>query len=387
MTIAHSTARLATASPSSARSTIERIEVVPFSLPLLKPTKWGAASERHAADHVAVRVYSSSGAVGTAEAVSRPTIFGETQHSIVHIINDVFAPLLIGRDINDRVGYWNAIDNIQWNPTAKAALDIAIHDILAQEAGLPLGRYLGGDLVPIPISYMIALSGPEATVTEALQMKESHGINAFKVKAGKDWRVDVERVRLLREGLGPTAVIFIDANQLYTPTEAARALQMMSEYDIAMAEEPIPIHLARERKRLSETVNVPILSDDSVATIADIHRELDLGAIGVLGIKPPRSGIWRSMQAIAVAEIFGLPVWIGSQGVSDIGTMASAHVYAAGGSKRIPYPADLGTFLRQGELMLRDEIVIKNGEMHLTEKPGIGAEINDDILQKFRIDK
>lgn len=371
----------------TSRSVIDRIEVVPFSLPLLKPTKWGAASERHAADHVAVRVYASSGAVGTAEAVSRPTIFGETQQSIVSIINDVFAPLLIGRDINDRVGYWNVLDNIQWNPTAKAALDIAIHDILAQEAGLPLGRYLGGDIVPVPISYMIALGDVQATVKEALEMRESHGISAFKIKSGKDWRLDVERVRALREKLGPSAVIFIDANQLYTPTDATRALRMMSEYDVAMAEEPIPIHLARERKALAASANVPILSDDSVATISDIHRELELGAIGVLGIKPPRSGIWRSMQAISAAEIFGLPVWIGSQGVSDIGTMSSAHVYLAGGPKRIPYPADLGTFLRQGELMLKDEITIKDGKIFLSEKIGVGAEINDEVLQKYRIDK
>jgi L-alanine-DL-glutamate epimerase-like enolase superfamily enzyme len=372
---------------TASRSVIDRIEVVPFSLPLLKPTKWGAASERHAADHVAVRVYSSSGAIGTAEAVSRPTIFGETQKSIVSIIEDVFAPLLIGRDMNDRVGYWNAIDNIQWNPTAKAALDIAIHDVLAQEAGLPLGRYLGGDLVPIPVSYMIALGDVQATVTEAIQMKESHGITAFKIKSGKDWRLDVERIKHLRENLGPSAFLFIDANQLYTPTEAVRALRMMSEYDVAMAEEPIPIHLARERKRLAGAVEIPILSDDSVATISDIHRELELGAIGILGIKPPRSGIWRSMQALAAAEIFGLPVWIGSQGVSDIGTMSSAHVYVAGGSKRIPYPADLGTFLRQGELMLKDEVIVRGGHIVLSEKPGIGAEINSEILQKYRIDK
>ncbi|WP_164850558.1 mandelate racemase/muconate lactonizing enzyme family protein [Sinorhizobium medicae] len=368
-------------------STIEKIEAIPFSMPLKRATKWARGANK-ANDHVLVRVYSSSGAVGTTEAVPRPTIYGETQVSIVHMIEKFLAPMLVGSDPHDRVGYWSKFDTYQWNPTAKGALDIAIHDLLAQEAGLPLAKFLGGaDPDPLRISYMLPLSSPETCVKEATEIKEQFGINAFKVKAGLDPANDLERVRRLREALGSDCFLFIDANQGYTIDVAIRTLEQMLTYNIAMVEEPLRVDMSRQRKRLADAVPIPILTDDSVITLADVKRELELGAAGVIGIKPPRTGIYNSLRILHAAEVFGLPCWIGSQGVSDIGTMASAHFYAAAARQTIPFPADLGNYLAQVDHLLETPVVLRDGCIHLSNQPGVDAAVSDEKLRRFRIDR
>ncbi len=366
---------------------IDRVEAIPFSIPLHRPSRWGAAGYRTAQDHVLVRVYSTSGAVGTAEATPRPTIYGETQRSIVNIIEKYLAPALIGADATDRVRYWREFDKIQWNPTAKGALDIAVHDLLAKEAGLPLASFLGGSPSPVRISYMASLGDADGLVQEALDVRDRFGVTAFKVKAGQDPGQDIERVRRLREALGPGGFIFIDANQLYTPAVAIRTIREMLPYDLAMVEEPLPIELGRERVRVAEALPVPYLGDDSVATLADTRRELALGAIGVVGIKPPRTGIVNSLKILHTAEAFGLPCWIGSQGVSGVGTLASAHFHAAAGPERIPYPADLGNFLKQVDDLLETPVDLRDGRIHLPDRPGIGAEVSEAKLDRYRIDR
>jgi L-alanine-DL-glutamate epimerase-like enolase superfamily enzyme len=365
---------------------IDRVEAIPFRIPLKKPTRWGAHGKMTASEHVLVRVYGDSGAVGVAEATPRPTIYGETQVSIVHVIAEHFAPRLTGLNPLDRQGYWAVLDSIPWNPTAKGGLDIAIHDLMAQELGISLAELLGGRPIPVPISYLVGLGTVEELLEEAGGIRELTGVNAFKVKAGADPAGDVERVRLLRQALGDEGFIFIDANQLYSPEVAIRVINEMAAHGLAMAEEPVPVHLGVYRRKVADAVTVPILADDSVITLAEARRELEGGAIGVMGIKTPRTGMVNSLKILHLAEAFGVPCWVGSQGVSGVGTLASAHFYGAA-SRNIPFPADLGTYLKQVDDLLETPIDLRDGRIHLPDLPGSGARIDEAKLKQYRMDR
>lgn len=365
---------------------IERVEVIPFRIPYHAPVKWGKVGNKKAQEHVLVRVHAAGGLLGIAEATPRPLIYGETIPSVLHVIEKELAPRLMRHDAYDREGYWAEFDEVPWNPTAKGALDTAVYDILAQAAGVPLAQYLGGELGPVTISYMIGLGDVEATTKEALGIRDKHGVNAFKIKAGKSSAQDIARIRALREALGPEAFLYIDANQLYSPHDAVRTINKMAEYGLAMAEEPVAINMAPHiRKHVADQLTIPMLGDDSVVGIFDTLRELQLGALGVIGIKPPRSGMHRSMAILKLAEAHGVPVWIGSQGVSGVGTLASAAFASA--FPNVKFPADLGNYLRQEDDLLVDPVDLRDGKVHLPARPGIGVVIDAEKLERFRSDR
>jgi len=363
---------------------IDRVEAIPFSIPLLIESRWGAHGRRNAQEHVLVRVHGASGAVGVAEATPRPTIYGETQASIAHVIARHFGPMLEGANPLDREGYWARFESIPWNPTAKGALDIAVHDLIAQELGVPLAELLGGQVRPVPISYLLALGETDDLLKEGMGVRERYGVTAFKIKAGQHPAQDIERFRLLREAFGPDAFLFIDANQLYTPEVAIRTINAMAEHGLAMAEEPVPVHLGAWRKKVADAIPVPLLADDSAFSLVDVRRELQAGAIGVVGIKTPRTGLHQSLKIVHLAQAHGLPCWVGSQGVSGVGTLASAHFHAAA-SQAIPFPADLGNFLKQADDLLDPPVDLRDGKIHLPEGPGMGAHISEEKLARFRV--
>jgi L-alanine-DL-glutamate epimerase-like enolase superfamily enzyme len=365
---------------------IEKVEAIPFRIPLKKASKWGAHGKRDAQDHVLIRVTSASGKVGTAEAPARPTIYGETQRSITHIVRDTLGPMLIGCDALNREDYQARLAAIPWNPTAKAALDTALHDVAAQELGINLARLLGGQLKPVEVGWMLSLNFADDTelVKEATDIRTRYGVRTFKIKAGSDPVGDVRRVKMLREALGDDAILFIDANQLYTPDVAIRTIRAMEPYNLAMAEEPVPVTLGAYRKKVADATNTPILADDSAFSLTDVRRELQDGAIGVVGIKIARTGMYESTRIVHLAEAYGLPCWIGSQGVSGIGAIASGQFAAA--FRAVTYPADLTTPLKQEDDLLARPIDIRDGKLHMPDVPGIGAEVDEDKLKKYRLE-
>ena len=158
----------------------------------------------------------------------------------------------------------------------------------------------------------------------------------------------------------------------------------MAEYGLAMAEEPVAVGLGSYRKKVADAIAVPLLSDDSVMTLGDTRRELQEGAIGVVGIKTSRTGMYDSMRILHLAEAYGLPCWIGSQGVSGVGAIASAHFAAA--FRNIPFPADLATPLKQHDDLLATPLDFHDGKLHVPDTPGIGATVDEKKLAQFRLD-
>jgi len=321
------------------------------------------------------------------ESTPRPFIHGETQTSVVKIVNDHFGPMLMGRSIADRNGYMELLDTVAGNPTAKGALDIAIHDALARDLNITLAELLGGAPDPVRISFMVALGSVDEMLSEVQKVRELTGISAFKLKGGREPKLDIARVVALRELLGDDGFIFVDANQLYSPHVAIEVLNEMANYGLAMAEEPVAWESNHQRRRVADAIRVPILADDSVTNLIDTQRELISGAVGVVGIKPPRTGIMKSKSIASAAAVFGLPCWIGSQGVSGLGTLASAH-FAAGAGIRT-YPADLGNFLKQSNMedLLDIPVDVREGAIHLPAGSGTGASISDDKLEHYRSDR
>lgn len=362
---------------------ISRVEAIPVNIPYHHPVRW-ATGYADTADHVVVRVETDAGLVGITEAVPRPSIYGESQVGAVHALTEWIAPLLVGEDPFALERIWMKLNQIAYNHTVKGAIDLALHDIAAQAAGVPLWRYLGGWTDRVQVTWMVHLKSP-GEVAEEVQAQADRGFRCFKLKGGVDPKGDVEMVRLIRRQLGDQVSLYVDANQGYTMTQALQTCKALAELGVLFIEEPLPVGNLPARRQLARANLLPVLGDDSCFTPADVARELAAGAVQILSIKPPRTGAALTRRIIALGEAHGAPCLIGTQGEAMLGTLASAHVGAA--FAQFKYPGEFSLFTLLTDDLLAESLRIEGGWIHLPDRPGIGAVLDPDKVDRYRVDR
>jgi len=362
---------------------IIQVEAIPFKIPYLTPLKWGLAGYLDAAEHVLVKIHTDEGIVGLAEATPRPTIYGESQASILFAINNWFGPMIIGLDPNHTEKIWAKFDTIHWNPTAKGALDLALGDAAAKARGIPLWEILGGSSDRLSVSWMLGMRPIPEMIQEAVDMRV-RGFKAFKVKVGIDPEKDFQVIKSLRENLGPGILLYADANMAYDVSTAIRTIKKMEEYGLAFVEEPIPVWNSKGRVKVAGSISIPIMGDESVFTPQDVAREIDLGAIGIISIKTPRTGYTLSLKIVHLAEMAGIPCLMGTQAETGVGTLVSAHFGAA--RRNVSYPSEISFFLGLKDDLLAEPILLKDGFIELPKRPGNGAVLDEEKLKKYRMD-
>ncbi|HEX2618089.1 MAG TPA: enolase C-terminal domain-like protein, partial [Flavobacteriales bacterium] len=217
---------------------IVRITLHPLSIPLKAPfiTSLGALE---AVANVVVIIHTRDGRTGQGECSPFWTINGETQQTCLSV-GEHLARALIGHEATDIAGAHARMDRlIHANNSIKSAFDIALHDIAAQHAGVPLYRFLGGaNEKPLFTDYTVSLKDPEAMAADALAIVRA-GFPVMKVKLGSDGDLDIERIRRIREAIGPGLPLRIDANQGWDPATAVRVLNALASFNIQHCEEPI----------------------------------------------------------------------------------------------------------------------------------------------------
>jgi L-alanine-DL-glutamate epimerase-like enolase superfamily enzyme len=364
---------------------ITKIEAISFHLPFDPDLHLKFAYRTSSgADHVLVRVSTNEGLTGIAEAPARPEIYGETQASIVAIIDKYFGPYIKGKNPFELEDIHSKLDHIPYNYCAKAAIDIAIHDIIGKALNVPVYQLLGGkSRDSIPLSWMVSMNSTKKMVEECQRFWEM-GIKGFKIKTGLDFTDDLEKFRAIRQTLGKNAILYIDANQGYKSIKnAIKFIQKLEEDGLAYVEEPFPVENKRGRLEASRAISVPMMGDESCFTPADVARELALGAIGIVLVKIARTGFYKTKKILYLCQEEGIPCIIGSQGDSSIGAAASAH--AAVAFQNILFPAEISYHLRMKGELLKSPLTISKGELVVPVGPGLGVEIDEEALAIFRV--
>ncbi len=362
---------------------ITKIETIPFKLPYKSSLKWGLNGYLEAAENILVRIRTDEGITGVAEAVPRPTVYGESPASIHYCIHNLFAPMLIGLDPAHTERIWQKLDTIHWNPTAKGAIDLAMYDAVAKFRNVPLWEMLGGFSDRMPVSWMLSNNPIAHMIKEAEEMR-AQGIRAFKVKVGVEPQKDVQVIKSLRENLGPDVLIYADANNAYTVPTAINTLRKMEAYGLDFMEEPVARWDFKGLRRIAKAISIPLMGDESVTTPGDSARAIDQGIIGIISIKTTRTGYTLSQKIATMAEMTGVSILMGTQAETDIGALASVHFGAA--RRHVDYPSENSYFMNLEENLLEEPIQIEDGMMILPLKPGNGATIDEDKLKMYRTD-
>lgn len=371
-----------TANASRDRLAIRSIEAIPVAVPLLHPIKW-ARGEIRTIDNVIVVVTLTDGTRGIADAPPRPTIYGETQQSITTIIRDYFAPKLKDVDAFDNTAIWSVFDAIAWNPSAKSAIDMALHDARAKALGISCAQLLGGTVKALPVNRRLVLGSKKEMLAEAEHVMKRYGFKAWKVKCGMDRKRDLDLLRALRKLVGDDHEITIDCNQGYSAQVLLEQAPYFEELGIALIEEPIPARDGAGKRFCAERMRVPISGDDSCMTPDDVLHELKLGGIRALVIKCARTGYTQSQQILALAKSHYIPAHNGTQADMQIGCVAAAHfacIYAT------PHAHEFSSFIDARDHVADQDLVIKDGQLMLPEGPGIGLALDPRKLKKYRLD-
>src|SRR5918993_1682204 len=194
---------------------IASIEIIPVRLPLREPFVVAYASYPDTLS-VLVRIRTRDGAEGWGEATPDPNVTGETWGGTTEILRRDLASALIGHDARHREAALHALDaRVEGAPAAKAALDIALHDLVARAAGVPLWQLLSGRARDaLQISRVISMGEP-TTMAAAAKRHVADGFRTVKVKVGDfaNPLLDASRVAAVRRAIGPEVAIKVDVNQ------------------------------------------------------------------------------------------------------------------------------------------------------------------------------
>jgi L-alanine-DL-glutamate epimerase-like enolase superfamily enzyme len=364
---------------------ISCIEAIPFAIPYRKPLRF-ASGEVHTADHVLVRVHTDGGVVGIAEAPPRPYTYGETQQSIVAVVDRIFAPEIVGLSLLDREVRHARLERTIGNPTAKAAIDMACWDALGKTLDLPVTAMLGGYTDRMRVAHMVGFASDEAMVAEAERVRDAYGITTFKVKVGRrPISLDVGACRALRSALGPDVELYVDGNRGWPPAEAARALHAMADLDLTLSEELCPADDVLGRRWLTAQTTVPTVADESAVTPGQVARELLDGAATMISIKTARTGFSTSQRILHQCEGLGAGVVMGNQIDGQIGTACTV-VFGAAHRHSSQRAGELSNFLDMRDDLLTEPLQISGGELAVRPGPGLGIEIDPDKLAHYRTD-
>ncbi|MDO5697610.1 MAG: enolase C-terminal domain-like protein [Dermatophilus congolensis] len=367
---------------------IASIEAIPFSIPYVKPLKFASGEVRDAA-HILIKLTTTSGIVGYAEAPPRPYTYGETQASIKALVEGVFAPQLVGLRITERERAHALMHRTVGNPTAKSSVDMALWDVLGKSLGTSVHDLLGAWSPDMRVSHMLGFADPDVMVAEAQRMIDEHGIRTFKVKVGRNpYRLDVAVCRALRETFGDTIELYVDGNRGWSATDSARAMREMDDLDLLFAEELNPADDVMGRRWLVSQTNVPYIADESATTPGEVTRELLGGSATAVSIKTARTGFTISQRILGQATGLGVEVVMGNQIDGQIGTACTA-IFGSAHEATHRRAGELSNFLDMSDDLLTEPLQIRDGLLAAPGgpgKPGLGIDIDQEKLTRYRQD-
>jgi len=332
------------------------------------------------AQNVFIRVHTDGGFYGVGECSAFPMIVGETQDTCLVMARE-FGKLWIGKNALDIPARLQQLhDFAAGNTTIKSAFDMALYDIAAKNAGVPLYRFLGGEKRVVESDITIGIATPDLMAAKALEFKQT-GARILKVKLGKDAAGDVQRLKLIRQAVGKEMRIRIDANQGWSFEDAVFALQAIGEYDVEFCEQPMRTWYDDRLPELMKISRVKIMADESVYNHHDARKQINSASCDYINIKLAKSGgLYEAKQIHDVAAEKGITCMMGGMLESRIALSAKLHfVYA---SPNIRY-YDMDTcMLGHLEDPCEGGVTFNGYYLDIDDKPGIGADADDAFLNK-----
>ena len=372
-------------------NTIARLEVFPVGLPVTRGFRFSSGSAGATGDKawiVLVKLTDSAGRVGWGEGRPMRQWHYETIETAVTTLREYLAPAVLGCEVWDRAGLHRRMHSAigrgpsTGQPVAKAALDLAVHDLCAKIAGVPLRALLGGSSAPCEL----ALSWTCTAHTEEEAVKDvedglAAGFQHFNFKAAVTPETDLAVARTIAQRAPAGAFLWADCNQGLKPQDALHLAEALFGLGVGLLEQPFAADQMHLMERLRSRTSIPLAVDESCVSAGDFFAYARAGLVDYLVLKPTRSGgIWPTQLQVGVAQSAGLSSIV--SGLTDglLTKMAVSQVAAAAGVTR-PMALNGSQFLDESALYPQKSRHEHHASVHLSDTPGIGVEPDEAAVR------
>ncbi len=360
---------------------LRSVELYLARLPLVHPFTTSSHTKDHL-DHILVRVVDQDGAEGWGECASPndPYYCSETSETSWHILRDFLVPGVLGarwEHPDDAARTWT---KVRGNRFAKAGLEMACWDLFSRTRAESLAHALGGTRHEILSGVSLGIEPTIDAILEQVERFVSQGYRRIKMKVGPGR--DLQFLRAVRDRW-PELPLMADANSAYTldNPEHVQALQALDELKLMMIEQPLADDDIVDHARLQAQLRTPICLDESIHSVDDARKALDLGSCGIINIKVSRlGGLSEAKRVHDLCQERGIPVWCGGMHEFGIGRAANVAICSLPG---FTLPGDVSA----SDRAYREDIVDPPIRAHAGaidvpfDRPGLGFDASPERIR------
>jgi L-alanine-DL-glutamate epimerase-like enolase superfamily enzyme len=344
---------------------------------------------RFASEILLILVRTDGEIEGVGESNGSPDWSGETCLGAKTLIERHLAPRLIGEDPRRIRHCLGRLEKTFANPFAKAGIEMALFDILGKSSGAPLYQVLGGAVrsLEVPQRFPLFPVGPAASATVAAD-RVAKGYSTIKLKVGHDpLAFDLERVRRVREAVGPDVRLTVDANGGWSVQEAICASAALEDYGVDFVEQPVHRLDLDGLARVRQRTRLPVMADEAVFTVRDALTCIQKDAADIISVYPGKNGgILNTVAITQLAAAAGVHCSMGSNLEWDVASAAMAHVTVALPNIVVErYAADIIGPAFHTEHAIEECLAPRGGHVTVPQGPGLGVTVDTTKLQALQM--
>lgn len=369
---------------------ITGIDAFPVRIPLKPECRMITALGVHDdSDYVVLRVRTDQGIEGVGEATVSVRWSGETIWGAMAILKHVFEPAVRGLDPCDVEAIDRRLDQAaRHNWFAKSAIEMACWDIQGKLENKPVYELLGGAVRPLAFRSRYSMGAYE--VPRARQRAAeliALGFDTIKVKVGGLAKDDIDRVRAVREVIGPDRKLVIDANCGWDPDTAVHCVNALRDCNLTLVEQPTPDGDYDGIRRVKRETSAAVMADDMCFNLIHAQELIRGECCDVISVYPGKNGgIRKTRQIVELAEKHGIACTMGSNLEFDVATAAMGHLIVACRNLQIEkYPGDvLGPSYHQMSIA-KNPLQIVGPTTTITDRPGLGIDVDWDVVRAHAV--
>lgn len=329
-----------------------------------------------------VEAIDEDGVSGFGECVSGedPLYSEEFMDATLIALKKYFGPLVINKEISHPDEVWEIYKPFKRNNMAKASIEGAVWDLYAKKKGITLAEAMGGTKKEVDVGVSLGLEDTNELLLERIGEKVEEGYKRIKVKI-KPGR-DVEMIRSIRE-VYPDIPLMADANSAYT-LDDIDTLKALDEFNLMMIEQPLMAGDVIDHAKLQKQIKTPVCLDESIDSYESAAAAIELGSCEIINVKVGRvGGITQSIKIHDLAKKHNIPLWCGGMLEAGVGRL---HNVAITTLSNFVLPGDTASSSRYWfEDIITPEVVAENGVVKVSDKPGIGAEVDFGKMEQYLV--
>ncbi len=328
-------------------------------------------------ESILVEVEDMDGVVGWGEVVafSSPWYTEETIKTCWHMLQDFLVPQIVNEEFEHPQQLQNCFQTIKRNNMAKASIDMAIWDLFSKRQGISLSKAIGGTRDYIDSGVVVSIDSIENVLRKMEEhVKAGYKRIKIKIKPGQDY----ELLKQIRQQF-PNVPLMVDANSAYT-LEDIDKLKALDEFNLLMIEQPLADDDIFDHAKLQRKLSTPVCLDESIASVEDARKAIEMGSCQVLNIKIGRvGGITEAIKIHDICQFHHIPVWCG--GMLETG-ISRAHNIALASLPNFTIPGDISASSRYWKRdVIVPEVYVENGRIAVPEEQGIGYNVDRGWIQ------